>query len=325
MTMVEQRLKTAFVIFLRKYGTVTAFLSVCLVFALIAPGFVRFDNLMNIIRQITVLFIVGTGLTYVLIAGEIDLSIGLVTGMAGVFVAGVLSNGGTTLAAVVAGILIGLAWGTVNAFIVNWMKIPSFISTLAVGTIARGITYFYTKGSPIFGGMGESFLWFANGYIWRIPVPALLMLILFLVTYYHLNQTVSGRQLYAVGSNLEASAMSGIRVRRVKTLAFAISGITGGFASVVLTARLASGQPTAGGSYLLDGLATAFVGATVVKEGEFHVPGTLVGALIIGVLNNGLTLLNMPYYFQDIVKGVVLIGAVAMTVLGRAKIRFKYA
>ena len=322
--MEKENIESPILIFFRKYGTISGFILISLIFVFISPGFVRFNNIMNIIRQITVLFIVGTGLTYVLIAGEIDLSIGLVTGMVGVFVAGVMANGGGTFQALVTGLLIGCLAGLINAFIVNKMRIPSFIGTLAIGTIARGVSYFYTKGSPVFGGMGDSFLWFAQGYIWIIPVPAFIIAGLFIITSYHLSQTVSGRYLYAVGSNLEASAMSGIRILRVKTTAFMISGLMGGVAAIVLTARLASGQPTAGGNYLLDGLATAFVGATVIKEGEFHVPGTLVGALIIGVLNNGLTLLNMPYYFQDIVKGLVLIGAVAMTSLSKERINFKY-
>jgi ribose transport system permease protein len=312
------------IVFLRRYGTLTGFLVVSIIFSFISPGFIKFGNLMNIIRQITVLFMVGTGLTYVLLAGEIDLSIGLVTGMISVFIAGALAAGYGVTVAIVTAVLIGALCGLINAFVVNKLKIPSFIGTLAIGTIAKGINYLYTKGSPIFGGMDDSFLWFAQGYIWKIPVPGFFIVALFIISYYHLNQTVSGRYLYAVGSNIEASAMSGIRVLRIKTLAFTISGVVAGIAAVILTARLASGQPTAGANYLLDGLATAFVGATVIKEGEFHVPGTLIGALIIGVLNNGLTLLNTPYYFQDIVKGVVLILAVAMTSFGKAKIRFKY-
>jgi len=303
---------------LRKYGTLAALVVIICVFSLLEPRFFSLTNFFNIIRQITVLFILGVAETYALINGEIDLSIGWVAGLAGILAVGAQAEGYSTFVAILIALIVGLIFGLCNGFIIAILGIESFIATLGVGQIANGLIFLYTKGAPLIG-LRESFIYLAAGKIFGIPVPLLIVLVIFLITDYHLRYTSSGRFFYAVGYNSEASLMSGLNVKSLKILSFTIAGLLLGIGGVIIMARLGSGQPTAGPGYLLNAIAVSYLGASVLKEGEFHILGTLVGAVFIGTIINGLTILNVQYYYQFVATGMLLLLAVGLASMGKKK------
>jgi len=301
---------------IRKYGTLTALVAVICVFSLLEPRFFSLTNFFNITRQITVLFVLGVAETYALISGEIDLSIGWVAGLAGILAVAAQAEGCSTLMAISIALAVGLLFGLCNGFIIAIIGIESFIATLGLGQIANGLIFLYTKGAPVIG-LRESFMFLAAGKILGIPVPLLIILVIFLIADYHLKYTSSGRFFYAIGYNPEASLMSGLNVKNLKILSFAITGLLSGMGGVVIMARLGSGQPTAGPGYLLNAIAVAYLGASVLKEGEFHILGTLVGAVFIGTIINGLTILNVQYYYQFVATGLLLLIAVGLASMGK--------
>jgi len=295
----------------RKYGTLVALVALICVFSLLEPRFFSLINFFNIVRQITVLFILGVASTYALINGEVDLSIGWVAGLAGILAVGAQAEGYSTFVAIIIALIIGLVFGLINGFTFAIFGIESFIATLGVGQIANGLIYLYTKGAPIIG-LRESFIYLAAGKIFGVPFPLLIVLVIFLITDYHLRNTSTGRFLYAVGYNTEASLMSGLNVKRLKILSFTITGLFCGIGGVIIMARLGSGQPTAGPGNLLNAIAVSYLGASVLKEGEFHIFGTLVGAVFMGTIINGLTILNVQYYYQFLSTGILLLIAVGL-------------
>lgn len=303
---------------LKKYGTLAALGAVICVFTLFEPRFFSLTNFFNITRQITVLFILGVAETYALIDGEIDLSIGWVAGFSGILAVAAQAEGYSTSMAILIALIVGLLFGLCNGFLIAIIGIESFIATLGLGQIANGLIFLYTKGAPVIG-LGENFIYLSWGKISGIPVPLLIILVIFLITDYHLKYTSSGRFFYAIGYNAEASLMSGLSVKNLKILSFAITGLLCGVGGVIIMARLGSGQPTAGPGYLLNAIAVAYLGASVLKEGEFHIFGTLVGAVFIGIIINGLTILNVQYYYQFIATGLVLLIAVGLASMGRKK------
>lgn len=303
---------------IRKYATLTSLIVVVCIFSLAEPRFFSLTNFFNITRQITVLFILGVAETYALISGEIDLSIGWVAGLAGILAVGAQAGGYSTLVAILIALTVGLFFGLCNGLIVTIMGIESFIATLGLGQIAYGLTFLYTKGAPVIG-LKQSFLKLASGKIFNIPIPLLIIIAIFLITDYHLRNTSSGRFFYAIGYNAEASLMSGLNIKILKILSFTITGLLSGMGGVLVMARLGSGQPTAGPGYLLNAIAVAYLGASVFREGEFHIFGTLVGAVLIGTIINGLTILNVQYYYQFIATGLVLLIAVGLASMARKK------
>lgn len=302
--------------FLRRYGTLIALGMVVAVFSISAPRFTSLTNFYNIIRQITVLFILGVAETYALIDGEIDLSIGQVAGIAGIMATGVQAAGASTLVALVVALIVGLGFGCINGIVVAKLRINSLITTIAIGQIAYGITFFYTRGAPIIG-LRDSFIFFAAGKILGIPTPLFIILAVFILSDHHLRRTISGRRLYAVGYNPEAAVMSGLNAERIKIISFTITGLLAGFGGFVIMARMGSGQPTAGPGHLGNAIAVGFLGASVLREGEFHTFGTLIGAMFVGILINGLTLFNVPYFYQYISTGLVLLFAVILASAGK--------
>jgi len=299
-------------IFFEKYATLFGYIVLFIVFVILSKTFILPTNLLNILRQISMLAIISVGLTYVLIVGEFDLSIGLVSGLLGVLCVGLLGAGFPISLAVFLIILLGLGIGALNGFLVVYVGIPAFIGTLAMGSIAFGINFAYTDGYPMFEGITKSFRRIAEGMLWFVPYPIIWMIIIVMIASFYLNRTKMGRYLYATGENKEAALFSGVNVNFCKMLAFIIAGLGVGITAIIMTARMGSGQPMAGGPFLLDAFASVFLGSTMIKGGKFHVWGTFLGALFIGTMNNGFTLLSVPYYFQDILKGVLLLAAVAL-------------
>ncbi|PZQ95941.1 MAG: ABC transporter permease [Cereibacter sphaeroides] len=296
----------------QRYSTLVVLVLMFLIFAVGVDRFLTPQNLLNIAQQISMLTIVGAGLTFGFAAREMDLSVGFTVGLAGVLVPLLLVNGVSLPLALLAGLGAGLVIGAVNAGLVTLIGIPSLIATLATGSILFGINFLMTGGRAIYGGLPDAYLWLGQGRIIGIPVLAFFMLGAVLLAWFVMERTIFGRYIYAVGGNQKAAELSGVKVRRYRAAALIVCSLFAVVAGALLAARLGSGQPNAGERYLLDGLATVFIGMTMLRPGTATVLGTFFGALFIGVINNGLNLMGMDTYIQSIVKGVVILVAVAV-------------
>ena len=296
---------------LRRFGILIAFLLLVVVLSFLSDSFLTVSNLLNIARQVSINAIIAAGMTFVILTAGIDLSVGSVLAFSGAIIAGLLSTGQPLLVGIGAGLLLGAMLGLVNGLIVTRGGVQPFIATLGMLTIARGATLVYTDGRPI-TGLPDAFVWLGAGDVGRVPVPVIIMTLVFLAAYVVLTQTVLGRYIYAIGGNEEAARLSGVNVTLYKTLAYVLSGVLAAVSGIILTARLNSAQPTAGGGYELDAIAAVVLGGTTLAGGEGSITGTLLGAFIIGVLNNGLNLLNVSSFYQQVVKGVVILLAVLL-------------
>lgn len=277
------------------------------------PYFFTVDNLLNILRQTSVNAIIAVGMTLVILTAGIDLSVGSVLALCGAFAASMVSMELSIFITLPAVLLAGLALGSLSGLIVAKGRVQAFIATLVTMTLLRGVTMVYTEGRPISTGFtdaGDIFSWFGTGYVFGIPVPVWLMAITFLSAWYLLNHTRFGRYIYAVGGNEAAARLSGISVARVKIAVYAIAGMLSALAAIIVTSRLSSAQPTAGTSYELDAIAAVVLGGTSLAGGKGAIMGTLIGALIIGFLNNALNLLDVSSYYQMIAKATVILLAV---------------
>ncbi|MDV2858356.1 MULTISPECIES: ribose ABC transporter permease [Oceanimonas] len=283
------------------------------VVSLINPHFFTLDNMLNILRQTSVNAIIAVGMTLVILTAGIDLSVGSVLALCGAFAASMVAMELPVFVTLPAVLLAGFALGGVSGVIVAKGRVQAFIATLVTMTLLRGITMVYTDGRPISTGFtdaGDLFAWFGTGYVFGIPVPVWLMAITFLGAWYLLNHTRFGRYIYAVGGNEAAARLSGINVDRVKMGVYAICGMLSALAAIIVTSRLSSAQPTAGTSYELDAIAAVVLGGTSLAGGRGAIMGTLIGALIIGFLNNALNLLDVSSYYQMIAKASVILLAV---------------
>ena len=304
---------------LRQYGgIVIALIILCTVFTIANSRFLSLANFMNIFQQVAVVAIAAFGMTWVILLGEIDLSVGSIIAVAGMVGAQSLALGTGFPAALLITIIAGAILGAVNGLLTARLLLPSFIVTLATMSIYRGLVSLPTGGAPL---MISDPNWQAIGASHFLGVPLIIwiLLVLFLANHIALSMTVFGRETYLTGGNREAALYSGIRVGRVKIIVFTLSGIMSAIAGILLSSRLYSAQTNAGVSYELDAIAAAVLGGTSLTGGVGTMPGTLIGALIIGVLNNGMNMLSVPYFYQLIVKGVVILVAVWLDV--RAKQR----
>ncbi len=306
-----------------RYGTVAAALLIFAVFALSSDRFVSAANISNILVQISVLMVISSGLTVAVASGEFDLSVGQAAGLSGVLAAGLMVWSGLPVAAaIVLAVLSGVAIGVVNGLLVTRLRIPSLIATLAMGPIALGLNYAYDGGDSIYASFPPAFYVIATGRVAGVvPVPILIALVVVAVFYVLVNRTRLGRAIVATGSNLKAARLSGIDVNRCRMTALTLSSLGAAMGGVMLTARLGTGQPGAGEPYLMDSLTAVFLGMTAFRPGRATIQGTLVGVVIIGMLDNGLNLLGAPFYLQNEVRGVVMIAAVSLAVM-RGEIRF---
>ncbi|HSR67254.1 MAG TPA: ribose ABC transporter permease [Acidobacteriota bacterium] len=293
----------------RSLGTLMGLFLLCLAMWAATPYFLTPSNLVNVLQQTAINAIISVGMTYVIITAGIDLSVGSILALAAVVMAGLLAEGFSPWLAVPAGLLVGTLAGTVNGLLITAGRLPPFIATLGMMSAARGAALVYTGGRPI-SGFEEGFRHVATGETFSLPFPILLMLAVYALFHVLLSRTLFGRYVYAIGGNEEAARLSGVRVGRIKTAVYAISGLMSALAGVVLTARLNSAQPTAGIMYELDAIAATVIGGTSLMGGIGHLGGTLIGALIMGVLRNGLNLLNVSSYVQQIIIGSVIIVAV---------------
>lgn len=298
--------------YVQRYSTLVVLALMFIIFSLTVNRFLTPQNLLNIAQQISMLTIVGAGLTFGFAAREMDLSVGFTVGLAGVLVPLLLVAGTPLPLALLAGLGAGLAIGLMNAFFVTVVGIPSLIATLASGSILFGINFLMTGGRAIYGGLPPAYLWLGQGRILGIPVLAFFMLGAVAMAWFVMERTVFGRYVYAVGGNQKAAELSGVQVRRYRAASLVVCSVFAVIAGTLLAARLGSGQPNAGERYLLDGLATVFIGMTMLRPGTATVLGTFFGALFIGVINNGLNLMGMDTYIQSIVKGAIILVAVAI-------------
>ncbi len=286
----------------------------CIVFALLSPSFRTLNNFVNVTLQIAIYGILAVGMTLVMITGGIDLSVGSMVALVGVSAAilskqAVLSTEIMVLVAILAGLAVGMISGAFSGFLIARFGIPAFIVTLAMMTICRGVVFLITGGFTE-GDLPASFGWLGRGHVWILPVPVVIMAVLFGSGHVVLTQTAFGRHVYALGGNEEASRLSGIRTHRVKILVYSLNGLLAGLAGVTLAARLGAGAPNSGLQYELDVIAAVVVGGTSLNGGRGSLPGTLAGTVFIGVLGNGLNLANVDPYTQKVALGIVILTAV---------------
>jgi ribose transport system permease protein len=299
---------------LNKYKIVIVLLFMICIMSFASPYFFTAENITNIVRQISINAILAMGMTFVLITGGIDLSVGSVLAVGGVVVAGLIKNGTTSIfLAMVISIAICSFLGFANGVTIAKFKIPPFVITLAMMTIARGIAYIYTDGRPIVS-LNEKFLVLGQGSLGFLPYPIIVMVIIVGLTWVLLNMTKFGRYIFAVGGNAEAARVSGINSKKILTLTYTLNGFLAGIAGIILTSRINCGQPQAGVSYEMDAIAAAVIGGTSLSGGIGTIGGTLIGALIIGVINNSLNLLGVSQYYQLVVKGFIIAIAVIIDV-----------
>jgi ribose transport system permease protein len=305
-------------IFLSRYGTIFGLVLMILVFSIVAPTtFPSKANILNILSAASLTAIIASGLTYTLVVGEFDLSVGYMASFVGLIVVGLMSYQHLPIViSIVVALAIGAALGLVNGTLVTKVRINAVIATLGVGTMLTGIGFSYSA-FPIASGIPRAFTNIALNRQFGIPNPVFFMLGILLVLWIILNKTDIGQKMQAVGSNIEAARLSGIRVDRIKMFAFATSGFCAAVTGTLLSSLLGSGTLGVGDGYLLDAFAAVFLGSATLREGEFHIVGTLVGVLILAVGFNGLAILGAPTHFQPIFKGGILVLAVGMSTLAR--------
>jgi len=304
--------------FFARYGTLIVLASMILAFGIVSPGaFLTERNLVNILNQSALLAVVAGGLTLVLVAGHFDLSFGNVLGLSGILAVGLIQQSGFPIpvaiaVAIIAAAVVGLA----NGLLVAKLGVNPIVATLATSTVVLGINFWYSNGAPINLGVGP-FTSIARGDLFGIPMPIIIELVFLALLWIVLNRTAFGHHAQAVGANPVAARFAGVSVSRVTLVAFVIGAVAAGIAGIVLSARIGSAQVTAGDSYLLAAFAACFLGASVLRDGQFHILGTFVGVLIVTIATNGFAIIGAPSFVQYIVQGLILAGAVALSTTSR--------
>lgn len=283
------------------------------IFSLLTDTFLTIPNMLNVLLQISIIAILGFGVTIIIISAGIDLSLGSVMALVGMGTAAILTSSTPSIfLAILGGLLIGGIVGFINGITVAYIHLPAFIATLAMMSIARGVALVVTNAIPIYN-LPESFLFLGSGFLWGVPTPIYVMISLYFILDFILRKTKFGRYTYAIGGNEEATRLSGINIKRYKLFVYVVGGICTGVAGILFTARLGSGQPTAGVGYELDAITAAILGGTNLFGGSGNLIGTLIGAFVMGVINNGQALLNISSYVQNIVRGIIVILAVGIS------------
>lgn len=295
---------------LTKMGPLIGLAVMFIVLSFLSPHFLTTDNLMNVTRQVAVNAILATGMTFVIISAGIDLSVGSILALSGCVMALALKSGVGIVPGILIGMGVGSLCGLVNGFLIGFMRLPPFIATLGMMSVARGLALVVTKGYPVFG-FPAGFDYLGTGYLWDvIPVSLILTILVIVAAYFVLKHMKIGRYVYVIGGNEEAAALSGINVKLHKMIIYTICGFLAGLASVMFVSRLNSAQPTAGIAYELDAIAATVIGGTSLFGGVGTIWGTVIGVLIMGFLRNGLNLLNVSSFWQQVAIGIVIIIAV---------------
>ena len=302
----------------RRLGTLAGLAGLCLLLWILTPHFLTLSNLLNVLEQTSINGVIAVGMTFVILSGGIDLSVGSILALAGVVMATLLHQGWAPPLAIAGGLAIGFGFGALNGMAIAWGRLPPFIATLGMMSIARGFALLFTEGRPV-SGFDQAFRSLATSRLLGIPAPVVVTAAVYIAARFVLSSTRFGRYVYAMGGNEEATRLSGVNVRLHKTLVYGVSGLTSAVAAVLLTARLNSAQPIAGMMYELDAIAAVVIGGTSLAGGEGGVGGTLIGALIMGVLRNGLNLLGVSSFLQQVVIGLVIVVAVLLDTLLKKK------
>lgn len=304
---------------LGKYGILASFVLICITLSLITPNFLSITNISVVVKQVSINALLAFGVTFVIITGGIDLSLGSVVAVSGV-VAASFAHPDTypLIVPILMGLLVGVLFGAFNGYIITKAGVPSFIVTLGTMTMGRGLALILSKGRPV-SNLSESFNFIGGGSLLGIPVPIVLLGIIFFVCLVLLNKTTIGRYIYAIGGNEQAAKASGIEVNKIKLFVYTLSGALAALAGIVLASRITTGQPNIGAGFELTAIAAAVIGGTSTSGGIGTIGGTLIGALLIGVISNSLDLLNVSSYYQQVIMGAIIIGAVSLDKLSRSK------
>ena len=302
-------------------STVTIFIIfvlLCVILSIAQPAFLEPNNLLSTARAFSAYAIAGLGVSMVIMTGGIDISVGAIYGLAATIAALAIKGGVPTELALLLGMLTGLCCGLFNGSLVVFCKLPPMIATLGTQQIFRGICYITTRGYPI-SGLGEKFLWLGQGYFLNVPIAIYAMIVIVVLFAVFRNKTVTGRRIFAMGGNAEATRISGINIRRLYLLCYMLSGLTAAFAGIMNASKLGVSQPTAGNGFEMDAIASVVIGGSSLSGGEGTVVGTIIGAAIIGVLRNALVLLKVDSYFQTLIIGTVIIVAVSIDQIRKSR------
>lgn len=292
-----------------KYGMPLALVLLCLIIGILSPVFLSVDNISNILVQAAVISIIAVGMTFVIISGGIDLSVGSVVAFSGMVLAHLLESGNSVVLAIAICLFVGFLCGVTNGFIVSVFKVPPFISTLGMMSVARGLALMVRGGRSI-SGFSNAFLNIANGSLLGIPWPIIVMFVIYALAIIVSKYTYWGHYIFAIGGNKRASWLSGIPIKFYIVMIYGVCGLLSAVSSIILTARLNSAQPIAGNFYELDAIAAAVIGGASLSGGRGSIWGTLIGALLLAVLRNGFSILNIPSYTQQIAIGSMIVIAV---------------
>jgi ribose transport system permease protein len=299
--------------FLQKYGTTLALAAIFLIFAVAADRFLNPSNLINVLKQISYLTIIALGFALALMTAELDLSFANIGSLCSVITAALLHGGHPIALAILCGLSVGVLFGLLNGLLVTKLKIPSLIATLATATIANGVAFMLTKGVAYVGKLADGFLFLGRGTFVGVPMLVIWMGLAVVLAQFFVKQTRTGMHMVCTGESEDAARLAGIRVRTMKTLGLTLSGLAAGTTGILLTSSLSSASPTIAGDFLMSGIAAVLLGMTTIEPGKANVLGTVIGALIIGMLSNGLTLVGAEYYIQDIILGVIIIASVSIS------------
>lgn len=307
---------------LQNLQSVIALVVMCIALSILSDRFLTSENAWNVMRQISVNLIISVGMTLVIITGGIDLSVGSILAFSGAFAAGMVKYGAelpglnlyvafSLTGIILGGLLVGSFLGWFNGIAITRFKVPPFVATLAMLTIARGLTMLWTGGFPI-TGLGDNMAFIGTGWFLGIPMPVWISAIVIIGAVVLTKKTKLGRQIYAIGGNETAARLSGLKIQRIKVIVYTIAGGLAALGGIIVTSRLDSAQPNAGMGFELDSIAAVVIGGTSLSGGKGTILGTLQGALIIGILNNGLVLLNVSPFWQQVIKGLVILLAVVI-------------
>ena len=303
---------------LRNFALVFIIIAIIVVMSFVSPVFMTSKNIINIIRQISINGIIAVGMTFVILTGGIDLSVGSVVAITSVIVGSMLQGGSNWLVACIVALLISLVFGAFNGFMIAYVGFQPFIATLATVTMGSGIALAYSDGKP-FTISNESFLKIGQGYLGAIPIPIVLLVIVVAIGLIILKTTTFGRYVFAIGGNKNAAKLSGVRTRRVELMVYVISALCASIGGLILSARISSGQPTAGEGYELDAIAATAIGGTSMTGGVGSLTGTIFGFVLLGLMTNSMNLLNINSFYQEIVKGILIIIAVFLDMTSKNK------
>ncbi len=303
---------------IRDYGIIIGFLILCTFISFKSPNFLKQGNVMNLLRQSSIIGIIATGMTFVIISGNFDLSVGAVAALSGAVTMTFLRDGHRLIVAAMAALLVGAVIGFINGVLVAKVNIPSLITTMAMVTITRGLLLFYTDGSPV-SGDSKFLSYIGSETILGVPVPVVIFFTGIFLCFIILTYTKFGKRVYAVGGNEDAARLSGINVDKYKILVFVINGCFAALAGIVLVSRLGTATPVAGEGYELDSIASVVIGGTSVLGGEGNILMTVIGVLLISVISNSFNLLEVKIYFQYVFKGLIILAAVGLDSYSKKK------